>query len=86
MSRASALRIPAVGTDDRSSPAYYPRRAPKTSVPSSHGAGTNVRPLKVLEGHGDGAVFDIRWKEGEVMSSGEDGSVIVWAANEAEQE
>jgi hypothetical protein len=67
---------------DRSSPAYYPPKA-KLGPSSPASAGINVRPLKVLEGHGDGAVFDVRWRNGDLLSSGEDGSVTVWTtANE----
>ncbi|WWC60922.1 uncharacterized protein I303_103498 [Kwoniella dejecticola CBS 10117] len=65
-------------------PAYYPPRdkAGATSV------GTNsfdkptsetIRPLKVSEGHADGAVFDVVWKNGTMLSAGEDGLVGVWS-------
>lgn len=61
----------------RSSPAYYPpkdARQPITVVSS----GTNVRPLKALEGHADGAVFDVQWTGGVMISGGEDGCVGIW--------
>ncbi|ORY24960.1 WD40-repeat-containing domain protein [Naematelia encephala] len=66
-------------TYNRASPAYYPPRnvhgPPHAKNPSG---GTIVKPLKVLEGHGEGAVFDVKWT-GEVMvSAGEDRRVGVW--------
>jgi COMPASS component SWD3 len=39
-----------------------------------------------LEGHGDGAVFDVKWTEEGVVSAGEDGKVGVWAFEEDEGE
>jgi len=43
-----------------------------------------VRPVKVLSGHGEGAVFDVRWRDGGIVSAGEDGVVGVWCEAEAE--
>ncbi|WVQ78545.1 hypothetical protein IAT38_000631 [Cryptococcus sp. DSM 104549] len=64
------------------SPAYYPPRdVARAASPSMGGAGRGgitVRPLKALEGHGEGAVFDVKWKEGRMISAGEDGAVGVW--------
>lgn len=89
VSRASSLRVPATQglstspSGNRASPAYYPpkqRKLVQTSLGA--GAGVNVRPTKVLEGHGDGAVFDVRWRDGEIISAGEDGVVGVWYASD----
>ncbi|WVQ98866.1 hypothetical protein IAU59_005997 [Kwoniella sp. CBS 9459] len=63
------------------SAAYYPPRSTRTApVNHSTSGGINVRPLKVLEGHGDGAVFDVAWKDGtdKMISAGEDGIVGIW--------
>lgn len=60
----------------RASPAYYPK--PSAPAHVAHSGGTNVRPLHVLEGHGEGAVFDVRWRAGMMVSAGEDGCVGVW--------
>ncbi len=50
-----------------------------------HGnSGSNVKPVQILEGHGHGAVFDVRWKAGEILSAGEDGIVGVWHTAEEE--
>jgi COMPASS component SWD3 len=60
---------------NRGTPAYYPPRNGATRP--LHSQGTNLKPLKVLEGHGDGAVFDVRWCPGEgLLSAGEDGAVV----------
>jgi COMPASS component SWD3 len=62
---------------NRGTPAYYPPRNGATRP--LHSQGTNVKPLKVLAGHGDGAVFDVRWCPGEgLLSAGEDGAVGLW--------
>lgn len=82
----SLVHLASHQVDDKSSPAYYPAKAQRPLGPVGHGAGINVRPLKVLEGHGDGAVFDVRWRDGDLISSGEDGSVIVWTTSEEEEE
>lgn len=47
---------------------------------------TTVRPLRTLEGHEEGAVFDVRWYEDGILSAGEDGTVGIWAFDEQEQE
>ncbi|WVQ71746.1 hypothetical protein IAR50_001287 [Cryptococcus sp. DSM 104548] len=65
------------------SPAYYPprdARATGASFSSSvaRSGGITVRPSKALIGHGDGAVFDVKWKDGKMISAGEDGTVGVW--------
>lgn len=62
-----------------SSPAYYPPRDVVRNPANftRHGE-TTVRPAKVLMGHGEGAVFEVRWKEGKMVSAGEDGCVGVW--------
>ncbi|OCF36464.1 WD-repeat protein [Kwoniella heveanensis BCC8398] len=63
------------------SAAYYPPRSMRAApVNHSTSGGINVRPLKVLEGHGEGAVFDVAWKDGtdKMISAGEDGIVGVW--------
>lgn len=84
-SSASAAAAAAV------SPAYYPPRNGNTRPHHPYSAnthGTNVKPLKVLEGHGDGAVFDVRWcsaNEG-LISAGEDGAVGLWEVDEDEEE
>lgn len=73
-------------TTSRVSPAYYP----KPSLQPAHVAlsgGTTVRPLKVLEGHGgEGAVFDVRYRAGVMVSAGEDGCVGVWEGEEEDEE
>jgi COMPASS component SWD3 len=38
----------------------------------------------VLEAHGSGAVFDVRWCAGGMVSAGEDGAVGVWDVDEEE--
>jgi len=45
-----------------------------------------VRPLSVLEGHGDGAVFDVKWAGRLMVSAGEDGKVGVWGFDEDDEE
>jgi len=70
-------------------PAYYPPRdlrQTKTETQSGGASGINVRPLRTLEGHGDGAVFDVKWTEEGVVSAGEDGKVGVWAFEDDEGE
>ncbi|EJT50688.1 WD-repeat protein [Trichosporon asahii var. asahii CBS 2479] len=71
-------RGPSVASPSRSA-AHYPPRGimqgpalPKSMVP------TTVRPLKVLAGHGAGAVYDVRSHAGTLLSAGEDGAVGVW--------
>jgi len=53
---------------------------------SAFTSGINVRPIKTLEGHGDGAVYDVRWKGGIMISGGEDGNVAVWQIGEEDVE
>lgn len=43
-----------------------------------------VKPIKTLEGHGEGAVFDVKWDDG-IVSGGEDGMVGVWGFDEDDQ-
>jgi hypothetical protein len=45
-----------------------------------------VRPLRALEGHGDGAVFDVKWYEDGILSAGEDGTVGMWGFEEDGQD
>jgi COMPASS component SWD3 len=78
-----APAVMAGGGASRSSPAYYPPREVR-STPASVGSGANVRPLRVLEAHGSGAVFDVRWCAGGMVSAGEDGAVGVWDVDEEE--
>ena len=68
---------------NKSSPAYYPPRGMQ-SAPSVNtvGGGTTVKPLKLLEGHGSGAVFEVKSFDGQLMSAGEDGSVVIWDEGE----
>ena len=69
-----------------SSPALYPPRDLR-SVSTGHSwAGITVRSLSVLEGHGDGAVFDVKWSQGGIISAGEDGAVGVWGVDEDEDQ
>jgi COMPASS component SWD3 len=82
VSRKSSLRT--APSTNRASPAYYPPRANKQAQPVHGGAGMNVRPTKVLAGHGDGAVFDARWRDGRIVSAGEDGVVGVWCEGDDE--
>lgn len=69
-----------------SAAAYYPPRSfARTSSNSTlggTGTTTTVRPLKVLAGHGAGAVFDVRARRGTLLSAGEDGAVGVWGDEE----
>lgn len=66
-------------------PAYYPPRNGLARTHHSYASqGTNVKPLKVLEGHGEGAVFDVRWCEEGIVSAGEDGCVGLWGFGEDE--
>jgi COMPASS component SWD3 len=66
---------------NKASPAYYPprdlRQAQNTSTKTQSGV-TVVKPIRTLEGHGEGAVFDVVWTEEGVFSAGEDGMVGVW--------
>ena len=65
--------------DSRASPAYYPPRETRSGGNgASGGTGTNVKPTKVLEGHGQGAVFDVKWFVDGLVSGGEDSAVAVW--------
>ncbi|WVF72043.1 hypothetical protein IAT40_006855 [Kwoniella sp. CBS 6097] len=70
------------GISPAASAAYYPPRSTTRTAPVNHSTsgGVNVPPLKVLEGHGHGAVFDVVWKDGtdKMISAGEDGIVGVW--------
>ena len=71
-----------VSEPQRASPAYYPprdlRQTHQTTQKAGTQSGTNVRPVRTLEGHGDGAVFDVKWFEGGILSAGEDGNVGMW--------
>ncbi|KAK6903106.1 hypothetical protein I203_108368 [Kwoniella mangroviensis CBS 8507] len=58
-------------------PSFYPPRE-KTMTTTDKTSIQTVRPLKVLEGHGEGSVFDVVWKDGRVLSAREDGLVGVW--------
>lgn len=89
VSRNSSLRLPlgSLSTSssiNRASPAYYPPKISKQVHAANGGAGVSVRPVKVLSGHGEGAVFDVRWRDGGIVSAGEDGVVGVWCEAEAE--
>lgn len=68
---------------NNASPAYYPprdlRQAQNTSTSKQ---GQVIKPIKALEGHGEGAVFDVVWSEEGVFSAGEDGMVGVWDYDE----
>ncbi|WVR05318.1 hypothetical protein IAU60_002332 [Kwoniella sp. DSM 27419] len=77
---AATATSPSTVASAASSPAYYPPRAAR-SAPVHHATsgGVTIKPLRVLGGHGDGAVFDVKWKEGTLVSAGEDGVVGVWA-------
>jgi hypothetical protein len=77
---ASTPPMLAQANGTRASPAYYPK--PSAPAHVAHSGGTNVRPLHVLEGHGEGAVFDVRWRAGMMISAGEDGRVGVWDGEE----
>ena len=48
------------------------------SLPLDHVGSRTVRPLAMLEGHGEGAVFDVRSSHNGLISAGEDGAVAVW--------
>ncbi|KAK4687478.1 hypothetical protein P7C73_g2644, partial [Tremellales sp. Uapishka_1] len=39
---------------------------------------TTVRPSESLEGHMEGAVFDVKWSRRGMISAGEDGNVGLW--------
>lgn len=88
----SKLGVDANANDLRSSPAYYPPRdLRQTQQQQAHpqgsqsGSGINVRPLRTLEGHGDGAVFGVRWYQGGILSAGEDGAVGMWGFEEEDE-
>lgn len=42
--------------------------------------------MRTLEGHGDGAVFEVKWFEGGILSAGEDGSVGMWGFDDKDQD
>jgi COMPASS component SWD3 len=42
------------------------------------GGGNTIRPLSVLEGHGDGPVYDVKWSGEGMVSAAEDGTCGVW--------
>lgn len=92
VSRAASLRVAEIKGNmpsvSRASPAYYPPRTNKSAshMPGAGAAGVNVKPMSVLEGHGDGAVFDVRWRGGEIVSAGEDAIVGIWNATEEDGE
>ena len=90
LNRAGSIKLSEgkkeVSSVNRSSPAYYPPRANKPAAPTNGGSGVNVKPVKILQGHGYGAVFDVRWRDGEVVSAGEDGMVGIWQAADVEEE
>jgi COMPASS component SWD3 len=70
------------GNGSGSIPAYYPPRdLRQTQSSGTSGSGVVVRPMRTLEGHGEGAVFDVRWCDG-IVSAGEDGMVGVWGFDE----
>lgn len=82
--RTDSSNLLAGATNDaRASPAYYPPRQTRTihHNSSSGGGGTTVRPIKVLEGHEEGAVFDVKWRDGTMVSAGEDGAVGIWGVS-----
>lgn len=45
-----------------------------------------MRPIRALEGHGDGAVFDVRSYEDGIISAGEDCAVGLWGFDEESDE
>jgi hypothetical protein len=51
-----------------------------------HSSGTVVKPIRTLEGHGDGAVFDVRGTSDGIVSAGEDGKVGVWGYEEERED
>jgi len=61
-------------------PAYYPPRDLRQTSTAGSGAGSGivVKPINTLEGHGEGAVFDVDWYSDGIVSAGEDGRVGVW--------
>ncbi len=67
-----------------SSPACYPPREVRLAPTNRHAAGgvKTIRPSFVLEGHGEGAVFDVKWFDGGMASAGEDGAVGVWGVED----
>jgi COMPASS component SWD3 len=65
-------------------PAYYPPRDLRQTQTANTGSGIVVRPVRTLEGHGEGAVFDVRWDDG-IVSAGEDGMVGVWGFDEEDE-
>jgi hypothetical protein len=68
----------------RSKTAYHhPYAAPvATAAAASVGMGTNLKPVAVLEGHGDGTVYEAIWSEGAgaMASCGDDGNVCTWGS------
>lgn len=82
-SRSTSLTIPTRSPHLSStvSPAYYPPRTAGNSASNTARTGvTTVTPTSVLEGHGDGAVFDAKWDGERMISAGEDGHVGIWTA------
>jgi hypothetical protein len=59
---------------------------PTTASNGGHAGGVgciNVNPVKTLQGHGKGAVFDAKWNAGgDVITAGEDGAVGIWTTEE----
>lgn len=78
-SGGTSLTVPTNGQNPASSPVYYPTREARiASGATARSGGATVRPLSVLEGHGEGAVFDVKWTGEGLISAGEDGKVGVW--------
>lgn len=68
----------------RSTPSsLQPYAAPVVAAAATTvGIGTNLKPVAVLEGHGDGTVYEAIWSEGAgaMASCGDDGSVRTWGS------
>lgn len=71
-------RGPSVASPSRSAAHYPPRGIMQGPALPRSTAPTTIRPLKVLAGHGAGAVYDVRAHAGTLLSAGEDGAVGVW--------
>lgn len=73
-------------SEPRASPAYYPPRETRNKLREEVRGGVVIRPLSLLAGHGDGAVFDVKLRGEGMISAGEDGSVSVWGIDNEDQD
>ncbi|WRT67301.1 uncharacterized protein IL334_004269 [Kwoniella shivajii] len=67
-----------ISNPDSTIASFYPPRQKIISTNLLHTNVQTVNPIRVLEGHRDGAVFDVKWRNGKLISAGEDGLVGIW--------